>query len=382
MGPAITAEVAMKQGFRIIDSDIHVLEPLDLWDVYLDPAYRDRAPTRARSELAVWELDDKTVPAFMNRPERQRAFGHRSRRAAERGATSEARGFGTQPDAMLEAMDIEGIDISVVFRTLAGHVTTIDGLDPAFAAALCRAFNRWLFDFCKTNPQRLKVGALVPLHDAERAVAEARFAVERLDAVTLVLPSQPINGRNIYDRAYDPLWQMVQELDVAVSFHGIHAGYGEHLGVRYLDNLVLGHAAGQPVELMLCLGGVLTGGVLSRFPRLRMAFLEGNCAWLPWWLWALDERWEKWGDRQQFAQDAKPSELFRQHCYVSVEPDETLARGVVAELGDENLVISSDWPHDDSAFPHAMEHFLAQDLPDASRRRVLWDNCARLYRLD
>ena len=37
-------------------------------------------------------------------------------------------------------------------------------------------------------------------------------------------------------------------------------------------------------------------GILSRFPRLRMAFLEGNCSWLPWWLWALDERWEKWAD--------------------------------------------------------------------------------------
>ena len=371
----------MKNGQRIIDSDIHVLEPIDLWDEYLDPAFRDRAPRRGSGPLVVWQLGDWTTPAFMDRPERQRAFGLRSERAAERGATSDARGYGTRPDAMLAAMDTEGIDISVVFRTLAGHVTSIDGLDPPLAAALCRAFNRWLFDFCKTDAQRLKLGALVPLQDPELAAEEARFAVEKLDAVTLVLPSQPVNGRNIYDRAYDPLWQVAQELDVAVSFHGIHVGYNEHLGRRYLDNLVLGHAAGQPVELMLCLGGVLTGGVFSRFERLRMAFLEGNCAWLPWWLWALDERWEKWGDRQQFEQDALPSEMFREHCWVSVEPDEALARNVVAELGDTNLVISTDWPHDDSAFPHAMDHFLAQDLPEASKRSILWDNCARLYGL-
>ncbi len=229
--------------------------------------------------------------------------------------------------------------------------------------------------------QRLKVGALVPLQDPELAAEEARFAVERLEAVTLVLPSQPINGRTIYDRAYDPLWETAQELDVAISFHGIHAGYNELLGTRYLDNLVLGHAAGQPVELMLCLGGVLTGGVLSRFPRLRMAFLEGNCAWLPWWLWALDERWEKWGERQHFAQEASPSELFRRQCFVSVEPDEDLARHVVAELGDENLVISTDWPHDDSAYPCSMDHFLARDLSEQAKRRILWDNCASLYDL-
>jgi len=371
----------MREGFRIIDSDIHVLEPVDLWDEYLDPRYRDRAPRPARNALAVWELGDKTVPAFLDRPERQRAFGFRSRRAAQRGATSEARGMGTRPEAMLGAMDTEGVDISVVFRTLAGHVTTIDDLEPDFAAAMCRAFNRWLFDFCKTDPQRLKVGALVPLQDPGLAVDEARLAVEQLGAVTLVLPSQPVNGRTIYDPVYDPLWRTAQDLDVAVSFHGIHAGYNQHLGARYLDNLVLGHAAGQPVELMLCLGGVLTGGVLSRFPRLRMAFLEGNCAWLPWWLWALDERWEKWGERQQFAQEAPPSELFRRQCYVSVEPDEALARHVVAELGDRNLVISTDWPHDDSAYPHAMEHFLEQDLSQQAKRKILWDNCATLYGL-
>jgi len=50
-----------------------------------------------------------------------------------------------------------------------------------------------------------------------------------------------------------------------------------------------------------------------------------------WWLWALDERWEKWGDRELFRQDAKPSELFARQCWVSVEPEEALCKHVVAE---------------------------------------------------
>jgi predicted TIM-barrel fold metal-dependent hydrolase len=137
-------------------------------------------------------------------------------------------------------------------------------------------------------------------------------------------------------------------MDVTVSFHGNHAVYAEHLAKRYLDNLVLSHACGQPVEMMLTLGAVLTGGVLSRFPRLRMAFLEGNCSWLPWWLWALDERWEAWGDSELFGQTEEPSELFRRQCWVSIEPEEHLAKHVIAELGDDNFVVSTDWPHDDS----------------------------------
>jgi predicted TIM-barrel fold metal-dependent hydrolase len=48
---------------------------------------------------------------------------------------------------------------------------------------------------------------------------------------------------------------------------------------------------------------------------------------------------------------------------------------------DECLVISTDYPHSDSPFPHAIETFLGLDLPDESRRKVLWENCARFYRL-
>jgi uncharacterized protein len=228
----------------------------------------------------------------------------------------------------------------------------------------------------------LKGSALIPLQDIDLGVAEARHAVRELGVVTLVLPSHMVNSRPIYDRFYDPLWAAAQEMDVAVSFHGNHAAHAEHLAKRYLDNLVLSHACGQPVEMMLTLGAVVTGGLLSRFPRLRMAFLEGNCSWLPWWLWALDERWEAWGDQELFGQDAKPSELFKRQCVVSVEPEEELAKHVVAELGDDNLVVSTDWPHDDSRYPHAIDTFLAlPDIGEKSKHKILWDNCARLYSL-
>jgi predicted TIM-barrel fold metal-dependent hydrolase len=53
----------------------------------------------------------------------------------------------------------------------------------------------------------------------------------------------------------------------------------------------------------------------------------------------------------------------------------------VAELGDDNLVVSTDWPHDDSRFPHAIDTFLKLDLSEETQRKTLWDNCARLYKI-
>src|SRR5438093_4948808 len=367
-----------KHGFRVMDSDLHVMEPRTLWDDYLDPKFRGRitAMPGAYGDVRA-HVDGKVLPPYADRPERQRAWSLRLNRPE-----ASRLKLGTKPTDALEAMDIEGIDVGILFRTWATQAINIDGLEPAFGAAMARAWNRWIGDFCQERPDRLKASGLVPLHDIDLALTEARFAVKELGAVTLVLPSHMVENRPLYDRYFDPLWQLAQDMDVAVSFHGNHAAYAEHLAKRYLDNHVLSHACGQPVEMMLALGAVVTGGVLSRFPGLRMAFLEGNCGWLPWWLWALDERWEVWGDRELFEQDAKPSELFRRQCFVSAEPEEELAKYVVAELGDDNLVLSTDSPHDDSRFPHAIDGFLAAaHLSPDTKRKVLWDNCARLYKL-
>src|SRR2546426_8709395 len=122
---------------------------------------------------------------------------------------------GTLAKEALEAMDVEGIDVGILFRTWATQPINIYGLEPAFAAAMSRAWNRWISDFCQESPERLKASAVIPLQDIDLAVAEARFAVHDLDAITLVLPSHMINGRPIYDRYYDPLWAAAQEMDVA-----------------------------------------------------------------------------------------------------------------------------------------------------------------------
>jgi predicted TIM-barrel fold metal-dependent hydrolase len=75
----------------------------------------------------------------------------------------------------------------------------------------------------------------------------------------------------------------------------------------------------------------------------------------------------------------KPSKYFTRQCVASVEPDEDPARYAVEEVGDDNLVYSTDYPHGDSRYPHATESFLKLPLSDEAKRKILWDNCARLY---
>jgi len=78
----------------------------------------------------------------------------------------------------------------------------------------------------------------------------------------------------------------------------------------------------------------------------------------------------------------QPSEYFLQQCFISMDPDEELVTDVIKRLGDETILISTDYPHIDAHFPHALDEFFEiKDISAASRRKILWDNCARLYNL-
>jgi hypothetical protein len=108
-----------KAGFRVMDSDIHVMEPHDLWQRYIEPGFRDRAPRLAPidgSDYEGWQFDGKVFPAFVDRPDRRRLARERKDKAPARHLAAgrycdPAEDLpGHDPPAMLQAMDREGIE--------------------------------------------------------------------------------------------------------------------------------------------------------------------------------------------------------------------------------------------------------------------------------
>jgi predicted TIM-barrel fold metal-dependent hydrolase len=77
-----------------------------------------------------------------------------------------------------------------------------------------------------------------------------------------------------------------------------------------------------------------------------------------------------------------PSEYFMRQCYIALDVDEEPAVEVVEKLGPEYFVVSSDYPHPDGAFPEAIQQFFGLPLSEEARRKILWDNCARLYAIE
>ena len=365
-----------KQGFRILDSDIHVIEPVDLYDRYLDRTYRDRAPRPIETShgyVRHWRVGDHVFP---------RPFG-KGRVQAERRSRVVLKDYaeaGFDAKSQLRAMDVEGVDVAVHFRTL--PVICVDAYEPAFAIALCRAWNDWMAEFCTADPARMKAAALLTPHDPTLAARELRRCVEQLGFVGAQMMPNPVNGVNLHDPRMDPLWAEAERLDVPICFHPAPHNHGQdHFINRFLTrpSTVMTLGLNNPVELISAVASMTAGGVLERFPRLRVAFLEGNCSWLPWLLWRLDEYWEMSSEGEDAKLSMLPSGYFKRQCFISVDADEDQVEWVIRKLGDATIVFSTDYPHPDSHFPEATAKFLGLAIPEENKRRILWDNCARLY---
>src|SRR5262245_4619589 len=131
-----------KNGYFIIDSDLHVAEPSDLWQRYLDPSFRERAPAIVRaspeSRVGYYLFEGLRFPD-VDRAEQAR-YVAMSRRMDE--ATARMRKQGFDASSQLEAMDLEGVDVAVLYPTVALHIPLgVDGVDPQLSAAVCRAYN-------------------------------------------------------------------------------------------------------------------------------------------------------------------------------------------------------------------------------------------------
>ena len=375
-----------KNGMKVLDSDMHLMEPVDLWDRYIDSKFKAMAPRGLTSE--------NVRDLRMAHPDDGRAWGVFQSQGVRSGAPNRGQNFnrnqgtyrdhserGWTAEVQLEAMDIEGIDVAVLFPTRGLNVLSEPHMEPTFAAALARAYNNWLYDFCEKDPNRLLGAGMLSPFDIDDAVKEAKRCVKELGFRAVFLRSNIMNERNWYDAYYEPLWSTLEELAVPVGFHESSSSAARQTGDWFEPNFMLRRAVAQPMEQMLGLVAICSGGVLARHPKLRVAFLEANCTWLPWLLWRLDEGWEREGDIWAKDLTMKPSDYFKRQVFVSVEPDEAGVKYVIDYIGTDRLVFSTDYPHGDSKYPHAIESFLELKISDDDKRKILWDNCAEFYKV-
>ena len=350
---------------RVVDADGHVNEPERMWVEYLPAEFRDRAPHTVRDDDGNLRnvLDGVMLPAIPRKPE-----------WTAPGRTT----GGRDPQVRLADLDAEGIAQAVCFPTTGLFFAGLS--DPALEVALCHAYNSWLADYCSTDPARLVGVAMVPQHDLDAALVEARRAVGDLGFRGIMLRPNPVDGRPLHDPVHEPLWALAAELDVPIA---IHEGTTQNMvqsGDRF-DDFAYRHACSHPHEQQMACMSFTCGGILERHPSLRVVFLESGCGWIAWWLERLDEHMEEW-DHATTVPPLEPSEYFARQCFISTEPNERTLPAVISLMGAESIVFASDYPHPDAIFPGAVRALADRtDVAAADLRKILDSNARRCFGL-
>ena len=380
-----------KNGFKVIDSEPHFMEPLELWTENLPEPFRSRTkivrPNNggfAEGSSARIEIEGVEKPPIPSNP----MVRQRSLRRIPMVPDLLKVNQNPVPEVYLEGFNIEGIDVGVFMPTSAMRIVRYDGMDPEHSLALCQVYNDYAADFCKSHPDRFKFWAWVPPHDAKLAAGEARRAVEELGAVAVAMTGGAVNGNLLCDEFFDPLWEEMNRLGTAFGMHGPPANFNlkDNYNQRYLGHRgmeVVGNAMTGPVHAQTQLAELIIGGVLERFPNMKPAFLEVNASWLPWFLWRLDDKWETNAPDLEIKLNMLPSEYFKRQCYAVIEPEEEPVKYAIDYMGADNLLFSTDYPHSDSIFPKAVSTFLElEGVSDDDKRKILWNNAAALFGLE
>jgi uncharacterized protein len=365
----------MTRRYRTIDADGHVTESPDLWQRYTDPAFRERAPrffTDADgTERIVVEDTERVFPADSGGFGGATAFGEKPA-----GYLAGRKG-GFDPSARIPDMDVDGIDAAFLYPSMGlQFINFVE--DPSLAAAICRAYNRWLADYCSTFPDRLFGVAMLPMQSVEVAVQEAQFARIELGMLGGFLRPNPCHGRTIYDPLYDPLWVEAQELDLAV---GLHEGTGVGIAALGADRSPTGamrHTVTHTFEMMTACAGLILTGVCERFPRVRLGFLESGGGWMAPWLDRMDRHVKGYWHDADLAM--LPSEYFHRQCWVSFEPVEGCLAVLADYIGPEKVLWASDYPHVDG-FAGSPNLIRSMGMPEDTERRVLAEGAIRFYNL-
>jgi predicted TIM-barrel fold metal-dependent hydrolase len=365
---------------EFISADDHVQEHPDVWSERLSRRkWGDRVPHVKRETDGTdrWYIDSRpvgfngvSVAAAINRDEPQR--WEDVPRAAY------------VPAERLRAMDADHAAYSVLYPTVAGIAGETFGrlTDPEFEIDCVRAYNDWLIEEWASVSSRFIPLCIVPIYPVEATVAEIERAVSK-GHKGVIYPAIPMHLRevpHINEPEYDRVWKCCEELQAPICFHAgssphVRLPANDRMSAKLRDSL---EAVTRPVSAVFEFSNFLLSRILLRHPRLNVVFAESTAGWGAFLLEYADHQFEQ--DRC-VDYGLKPSERFKRQCFLTSWYDRLASS--VNHIGAQNVLWATHFPFPNSTWPNSIEFInrCFQDMSENDRQNVLWDNSARLYRM-
>ena len=375
-----------------VDADGHLLEPPDLWERYLEPAWRDRALRIRTDENGLDYLEIDNRPSKLVRAGMPSGLGGMDRvggiawkRDPVGLAYVDDAPFGAMdPAERIRRLDLENLDRCFLYPTL-NLLWVAECEDEDLTQAYVRAYNRFIVDFCADSGGRLVPVAQLSLGDPEAAERELRRAAG--DGVRGVwVPPFSMTRKAVAHPDHDRVFAAAAELGLPFgihpSFEPLWAAPGryEHMTSRdssFFINVTSADAVRHAFTSFFHFG------VFERHPELKLVVLESGAGWIGYWLDRLDAVYASpQGALVRSRLPELPSYYFRRQCYISGDPDETTLAALIPLVGPDRFFWASDFPHPDHP-PDYVENLtrIVEALPERDRAGLLGENVLRAYGL-
>jgi predicted TIM-barrel fold metal-dependent hydrolase len=378
-------------GLYIIDTDTHWSEPHDLWTSRVPASQRELVPhvievDGSQRWVANQDIDiGPAMPLSVVRPDGSKAIGLDW---FEWGIedTHEA---AYEVKSRLAMMDQQGIFAQVVYPNVAGFGNqNFQKIDDRELRRLCvTTYNDAMLDVQKESGGRLFPMGLMPWWDIPAAADEAQRVAELGMRGVVTTPDPHTAGLpDLASPDWDPLWDACSQLGLPVNFHigasDIALSFFANAAWPSLDGARQFLVGGMDLAMSNArvLSNLIISGVPERFPDLKFVSVESGIGWLPFYLEMLDYQMEQTAPGLL---SMKPSEFFRRQVYATFWFEEMTPKHLLGEIGVNNIMFETDFPHATCLYPDGREHLceVMKDVDEATRRRVLQDNAAELYRI-
>ncbi len=352
--------------FNVVDCDGHIVESIAEFAEFMDERTRKHALQPSRNRQGVFPSLDGFHFALHAEP----AKGERKRETA----SNHTPGSGEDWKAFL---DKAGLDKAVLFTSEGLAVGFIQ--NPAYATAVCRAYNDYVYEKFSRVDDRLHPMALIAMQDPQQAARELRRAVKDLGLPGAMIPSTGL-PLHLGHEFYWPVYQAAADLDCAL---GVHGGACGEIGLQTFTNFTASHILHHSMPLMIALTSFIYHGIYDRFPGVRFAFLDGGCGWIGFLLDRMerDENYFDPGDQPK----KRPIEYLRDgNILIGCEGSEDMLAYGASRIGIEAFAYASDYPHevDLPAAMHEIDEVAERDdLSNADKQAVLATNAEKFFRV-
>jgi predicted TIM-barrel fold metal-dependent hydrolase len=367
----------------ILSSDSHVFEPPDLWTQRIDKAFRHRAPRLLRiGEVDQIVLEDGQPHAGIGLISNAGARFEAPETISDHGRFEEVHSGGYDPAQHIIDMGVDGIHGEVLYPSMGLSLFMVP--DSAFQAAIFRAYNDWLAEFCNTNPQRLKGLAMISLDNIQDGINELERTA-KMGLCGAMIAEYPPEARRYLEPEYEPFWAAAQDLQMPLSLHTATRREAQAMGssARTLKDASRRATKAHLPALSMC--DMIFSGVFERYPQLYLAIVEYELSWVPYVLTSMEYTYRERHDEAfyRFADAMTPIDFYRRNVSLSFQED---AIGVRLRdvIGVDNMMWGSDYPHSESTFPRSREVLdrILQGVSEHERAKVVALNAARLYKFD